>query len=60
MKLTIYHVSLGMESKFDFFSRVWFYYSSEKWFILRLFGIYFWFYPKIHDIKKNKGIDCRK
>jgi len=51
MKIKIYHISIGLESKFNLFSPLWFYKSKfEDWRILRIFGIYFWIYPKIHKI----------
>ena len=56
MKIKIYHISIGLESKFNLFSLPWFYKSKfEDWFVLRIFGIYFWVYPKEHKIGKNFG-----
>jgi len=41
-----------MESKFSLFSPFWFYRSRyEEWFIVRIFGIYYWF----HEKKKKSG-----
>jgi hypothetical protein len=49
-------ISKGMESKFDLFSPPWFYRSRyEKWFIIRVFGIYYWF----HENKKA-GVKASK
>ncbi len=47
---TLYHVSIGLESRFNL-KRFWFYKSkTEDWFIVALFGIFFWVYPKRHRI----------
>ncbi len=47
MKISCYCVAIGMESKFRLFSPLWFYRSkSERWAILRVGGIYFWFVLK--------------
>jgi len=51
MKIKIYHISKGLESKFNLFSPFWFYSSKfESWIVIRVCGIYFWIYPKFHDI----------
>jgi hypothetical protein len=51
MKIRIYHISTGLESKFNLFSKIWYYKSKfEDWRILRLMGIYFWIYPKEHKL----------
>ncbi|WP_128699481.1 hypothetical protein [Candidatus Velamenicoccus archaeovorus] len=43
----MYRISVGMESKFNLFSPFWFYRSRyEEWFIVRIFGIYYWFHEK--------------
>ena len=55
MKLKIYHISLGRESSFNLYSKPWYYKSKyEEWRIIRLFGIYFWIYPKEHSLKLPK------
>jgi len=49
MKIKIYHISKGLESKFNIFAPWWYYRSKfESWLIIRIFGIYFWIYPKEH------------
>ncbi len=47
MKISTHCVAIGMGSKFNFMSPVWFYRSKyERWAILRVCGIYFWFVVK--------------
>lgn len=51
MKITIYHISIGLDSEFSLISKPWYYKSKfENWRIVRLFGIYFWIYPKEHRV----------
>lgn len=51
MKIKLYHISTGLESKFNLFSKPWYYKSKfEDWKIVRFFGIYFWIYLKEHKI----------
>jgi len=54
MKIEFYSIAKGLESRFDILSKPWFYRSKyESWSILRLFGIYIWFYPKVWIGKKK-------
>lgn len=56
MVIRFYHVTRGLESRFSFTSPVWFYRSKyERWFIVRFFGIYWWFHEKPHYIFKKRG-----
>ncbi len=60
MKIKIYHVSKGLESKFNLFSKPWIYKSKfEDWMIVKIFGIYFWIYPKEHRLNFFKSKNGR-
>jgi hypothetical protein len=49
MTLQIWHITRGLESRFSLAAPLWFYRSKyEPWFIIRLFGIYWWFHLKGH------------
>jgi len=47
MPIKFYFMKVGMDSNFSLLAKPWFYRSqSEDYFIVRLCGIYFWFYRK--------------
>ena len=57
--MKFYSIAKGLESLFDLFSKPWFYCSKyDKWFILRLFGVYLWIYPK-EWFKRHTTQDAR-
>jgi len=55
MKIKLFFPKTGRDSKFSFLSLPWAYKSKfEDWSIVRVFGIYIWFYPKTYQIGKGR------
>ncbi|MBF0533342.1 MAG: hypothetical protein HQL23_09675 [Candidatus Omnitrophica bacterium] len=47
MAFKFYYPKIGADSKFALFAKPWFFRSGlEDYFIIRICGIYFWFYKK--------------
>ncbi len=57
MKIKIYHISIGLESKFNLFSKPFYYKSKfENWRVLKIFGVYLWIYPREHNLKFSRAL----